>query len=84
MEKDTTHYNPRMLIIIPTVLLTLALLMFAPMFDWPGDLWLFGIPMKVGALAFAILFSPLFVLTQVLKHFNVDFSDQPHDVAHMH
>lgn len=74
----TDHVN-HVVMLIPIAMLVVAVLMFLPLFNWPGDQSIIGVPVKVVALSFAIFFTPLIVLGQMQIHMNVDFDDEiPH------
>lgn len=76
MKKPHPDHVNHLVMLLPLLMMSVALLMFAPLFNWPGDESIVGIPVKVAAIALAIFFTPLLVLTQILIHLNVDYDDE--------
>lgn len=62
----------------------------SPLNDWFTSTSIGGVPLDVAALALSIMFSPPFILSTILRKFDVDYEDEvqtssaPNDVAMHH
>lgn len=64
------------------VVVVLTLLVPSPLHDWFVSSTIGGVPVRMGAFALLILFTPPAILSSILRSFDVDYEDEaPKDVA---
>lgn len=73
-------------IVFGTILLAWVIVLIpSPLHDWFTSTQIGGVPRDVIALAMSIMFTPPFILSTILRKFDVDYHDEPSvDIAVHH